>query len=235
MEKIVNLRELGGIITQQGMRIKPHKLFRSGNPSVANESDTQRLRQMKIDEVIDFRSEGEKKQEEHWFGKSFNWVAQPVFTGDLSGVLGHDLSRSLAVDTMCDIYRRFPTEFQKQFHYFLSQAEQGKTLLYHCTAGKDRTGFATLLLLSALGVSFEQILDDYLYSNHAVAGLKAQLSAFIASGIDEDALLAVLEVYPEYLDNALHVINKEYGGVERYLSKTLAVDVNAIRAHYLEE
>lgn len=234
MEKIVNLRELGGLITQQGMRIKANKLFRSGNPSVANEADTQILLNMNIDEVIDFRSEGEKKQAEQWFGKSFNWVAQPIFTGDLSGLLSHQLSRALAIDTMNDIYRRFPSEFQAQFRYFLAQAEQGKTLLYHCTAGKDRTGFATFLLLSALGVSIDQIVDDYLYSNQAVAGLKAQLADFTASGIDEDALLAVLEVYPEYLDNAIQVIDKEFGGVEHYLAKTLAIDIKAIRAHYLE-
>ena len=234
MKEIVNIRDLGGIITQNGLRVKSNKLFRSGNPSLANEVDAQKLAQMNINEVIDFRSEGEKRDSEHWFGNTFNWVAQPIFTGDLSAVLSHNLSRGLAIETMCDICRRFPTEFQHQFRYFLAQAEQGKTLLYHCTAGKDRTGFASFLLLSALGVSFEHILDDYLYSNLAVSALKEQLADFTASGISEDALQAILEVYPEYLDNALQVINSEFGGVEHYLEKTLAIDVKAIRMHYLE-
>lgn len=233
MEKIVNMRDLGGLINQQGQQIITNKLFRAGNPSVANEADRARLQQLTIEQFIDFRSDNEKRSSEQVFAKSFNWIAQPIFTGDLSGLLGEHLSKAKALEVMYDIYRRFPVEFQSQFHYLLKQAEQGKTLLYHCTAGKDRTGFASLLLLTALGVEFDKILEDYLYSNHAVAGLKAQMADFMDDNIDHEALNIILEVAPEYLDNSLQVINRSYGGVDKYLTNTLGIDVRAIRQHYL--
>lgn len=234
MENIVNMRTLGGLVNQQGMQIKFDKLFRSGNPSVASDSDCALLQQKAIDEIIDFRSEVEKQPSEQRFTQLFNCIAQPIFTGNLEGLLSHDLTREMASRAMCDIYQRFPMDFQPQFRYLLKQAEQGKTLLFHCTAGKDRTGFAALLLLSALGISFDIILQDYLLSNEAVKGLKNQLIGFADNRISEDAFQAILEVTPEYLDNALTVINKNSGSVERYLQHTLAIDTKAIRQHYLE-
>ncbi|UYZ84000.1 tyrosine-protein phosphatase [Entomomonas sp. E2T0] len=234
MENIVNMRELGGIVTQQGMQIKTNKLFRSGNPSLASEKDREYLQQLTLDEVIDFRSDNEKRNSEQVFAEYFNWVAQPIFTGDLSGFFGSGLTKKKAVRAMHDVYRRFPIEFQHQFRYLLKQAEQGKTMLYHCTAGKDRTGFASLLLLSALSVDFETILEDYLYSNKAVAGLKRQIADFMDNEIDNEALNAILGVSPEYLDHSLQMINKDYGGVDRYLTHTLDIDIKAIRDHYLE-
>lgn len=234
MEKIVNMRTLGGLVNQQGMQVKYNKLFRSGNPSVASDSDCAVLKQQAIDEIIDFRSDVEKKPSEQSFAQQFNWIAQPIFTGNLEGLLSHDLTREMASQAMCNIYQRFPIDFQPQFHYLLKQAESGKTLLFHCTAGKDRTGFAALLLLSALGVGFDIILQDYLFSNEAISGLKNQLVGFADNRISEEAFQAILEVTPEYLDNALVVINKNYGNVERYLQHTLATDIKAIRQHYLE-
>lgn len=234
MEKIVNLRTLGGLVNQQGMQVKFNKLFRSGNPSVASDSDCALLKQQGIETIIDFRSEAEKQPSEQYFAQQFNWIAQPIFTGNLEGLLRYDLTREIASKAMCDIYQRFPVDFQPQFRYLLKQAESGKTLLFHCTAGKDRTGFAALLLLSALGISFDIILQDYLLSNEAIIGLKKQLAGLADNRISEEAFQAILEVTPEYLDNALTVINKKDGSVERYLQHTLAIDIKAIRQHYLE-
>lgn len=235
MENIVNMRELGGIVTQQGMQIKTNKLFRAGNPSVASEKDREYLQQLALDEVIDFRSDNEKRNSEKVFAEYFNWVAQPIFTGDLSGFLGNSLTKNKAIQLMSSVYQRFPVEFQHQFRYLLKQAEQGKTILYHCTAGKDRTGFASLLLLSALDVNFDTILQDYLSSNEAIAGLKKQIADFMDNEIDDEAINAILGVSPEYLDNSLHMINKDFGGVDRYLTHTLGIDIKAIRYHYLED
>lgn len=234
MENIVNMRTLGGIVNQQGMQIKQDKLFRSGNPGLASEKDCLQLKQHAIDEVIDFRSQPEKRPMEYMFAQQFNWVIQPIFTGDLEGLLSRELTAAKAAKAMCEIYQRFPVEFQPQFHYLLKQAEQGKTILFHCTAGKDRTGFAALLLLSALGVDFEVILQDYLLSNKAISGLKAQMADFADQQISEEAFHALLEVTPEYLDNALRIIKSSYGRMDNYLLNTLGIDIDLIRHHYLE-
>ncbi|MFD1259615.1 tyrosine-protein phosphatase [Entomomonas asaccharolytica] len=234
VENIVNMRELGGIVTQQGMQIKTNKLFRAGNPSVASERDREYLQQLALDEIIDFRSDNEKRHSEQVFAEYFNWVAQPIFTGDLSGFFADGLTKQKAIQMMNGVYQRFPIAFQSQFRYLLKQAELGKTMLYHCTAGKDRTGFASLLLLSALDVDFDTILEDYLNSNNAIMGLKKQIADFIDSAIDDEALDAILGVSPEYLDHSLQMINKEFGGINSYLTDTLGIDIKAIRNHYLE-
>lgn len=236
MEKIINMRELGGLINQQGQMVRKGKLFRAGNPSVASIADTEQLKNLNLTEIIDFRSSVEKRVAEQVFAVQFNWVAQPIFTGDITALLSSSLSKVQAVSYMCDIYKRFVRDFQQQFHYLLKQAEQGKILLYHCTAGKDRTGFASFLLLNALGVADDFIMADYLLSNQAVAALKYQLVDFIASDlINADALNAILEVDIGYLESAIAIINKEHGNVQSYLKNTLAVDIKAIRHHYLED
>lgn len=235
MENIVNMRELGGIVTQHGSLIKSNKLFRAGNPSVASESDREYLQQLALNEIIDFRSDNEKRSSEQAFAAYFNWVAQPIFTGDLSGFFSSGLTKTKAIQLMSTVYQRFPVDFQHQFRYLLKQAEQGKTILYHCTAGKDRTGFASLLLLSALDVDFDTILKDYLNSNMAVAGLRKQIVEFMNNEVDDEVINAILGVLPEYLDNSIQMINKNFGGIDKYLKHTLTIDVTAIRHHYLED
>lgn len=234
MEKIINMRDLGGIVTQTGEKIKENMLFRAGNPSVASGADCKKLQQLDIEEIIDFRSNEEKRASEQAFAKQFNWIAQPVVVGSMVNLLGSHLTKEMAYQTMCSVYKRFPVEFQAQYHYLLKQAEQGKTMLYHCTAGKDRTGFGTLLLLSALGVDNDTIMEDYLLSNQAVEGLKQQIAGFMQDdSLDPEALNAILEVYPEYLEHSLQIINSEFGGIEKYLKQTLEIDINNIRKHYL--
>lgn len=235
MEKIINMREFGGLINQQGQAIRKGKLFRSGNPSVASTADIEQLKKLNLSEIIDFRSLAEKRATEPHFAAQFKWIAQPIFTGDLSELLSSSLDRAKAVSHMRDIYKKFVIGFQQQFHYLLKQAEQGKTLLYHCTAGKDRTGFASYLLLSALGVADELIMKDYLLSNQSMDELRHQLDDFIADGsVDDDALKAILEVNISYLESAIVIINQQYGGVESYLKHTLGIDIKALRSHYLE-
>lgn len=236
MEKIINIRDLGGLVNIQGQRICTGKLFRSANPSVGTINDYVQLQKLKLKEVIDFRSEQEKSHNEQRFAQQFNWVAKPIFTGNLIELIDNQLDRKKAKFIMCEIYRRFPIDFKKQFRYLLKLAEQGQIFLYHCTAGKDRTGFATFLLLSALGVDKEIIMKDYLLSNKAVALLKQQLAEFSKQVVlDAETWDALLSVNPDYLESSIAIINEQYGGISRYLTDVLAIDVRSIRQHYLED
>lgn len=235
MEQIVNMRDLGGLINQAGLQIKPNMLFRSGNPAKASENDCEKLTELKLQQLIDFRCPSEKHESEHAFATRFNWVAQPISVGNMVELLNDKFTKDTAYQAMCSLYRRLPVEFQTQYKYLLSQAELGQCLLYHCTAGKDRTGFASLLLLSALGVDYDAIMTDYLASNQAMAGLKKQVVTMQQSlALDADALDILLGVQAVYLENSMDVINKQFGGVDRYLTHTLAVDVDRIKSHYLQ-
>ena len=111
-------------------------------------------------------------------------------------------------------------------------------VLFHCTAGKDRTGWAAVLLLTILGVPHERILRDYLASNENVLQkYQPMIARSVANGADEAILNAIFGVRAEYLKAALHEVKKQAGNLSIYIEKTLGVDERCqrlIRAHLLD-
>jgi len=135
---------------------------------------------------------------------------------------------------MLGVYRDFPVLYRDVFREFMRNAQAGKTLLYHCTAGKDRTGFASLLLLSALGVGQDDILANYLESNQRNAAFNTQaLERMTQLGIRPEVMMPLLEVRASYLDASMQAIEGAYGDMARYLSDGLEVDVEGLRRYYL--
>lgn len=238
-EQVQNIRDLGGKITSDGRRIQTGRLLRSANPGLATAADITRLQRFNIDVVIDFRTEGEKKLSETPFAEVFNWVADPIMVGNLSqrsDLLA--LKNGTAEDSrafMIALYRDFPLQYQGQYRRFLQQAEKNRNILYHCTAGKDRTGFASLLLLSALGIDHADIIADYLESNRTNTAGNAQLLEQVNKlGLSAEVMVPLLSVEAAYLDAAQQVIDDDHGGMQHYLEIVLGIDAALIRENYLE-
>ncbi|WP_246173991.1 tyrosine-protein phosphatase [Paraburkholderia hayleyella] len=237
-ERIGNLRDLGGLSAVDGQTIQKGRLFRSANPGLASPADIARLQTFGLDVVVDFRTPEERSADEAPFAAAFVWLLEPVLGGNLSPVqLLPILKHSTPQDTeamMTGFYRELPVAYQAQFKALLTLGEQNRTLLYHCTAGKDRTGFATALLLSALGVAREAIFEDYLKSNRSNAATDSVMGERVAAaGLDPAVVQRLLSVQADYLQAALDVIDAQYGGIERYLRDTLQADVAALRRNYL--
>ncbi len=240
LETIPNARDLGGLAGLSGRRVRSGKLYRSANPALASAADLDRLHSLDLDIVVDFRSPGEKSPAEAAFGERFHWLAVPVLEGSMAmDVLVPRLRASTPTqmhDFMLDVYRDFPVRYREAFGAFLRHAEAGRTVFYHCTAGKDRTGFASLLLLSALGVSQDEIVANYLESNHWNRRLNEDVMARVAPiGVDADVITPLLEVRPEYLEASMDAIAQAYGSVEQFLADDLRIDVGQLRGHYLED
>jgi protein-tyrosine phosphatase len=109
-------------------------------------------------------------------------------------------------------------------------AAEGAPVLVHCTAGKDRTGWATTLLLLAAGVDDAQVRTEYLAVNPAVRRAFAPiLERYVASGGAAEVLAPMLEVRPEYLAAALEQVELEYGGFPGYLRDGLGLDDDEVR------
>ena len=130
-------------------------------------------------------------------------------------------------------YRRF-------FELLLANEREDEALLYHCTAGKDRVGTGTILLLSALGVPRDDIVEDYLYTNECLAPRTERFERQVrAAGLPEDKVQALLEmnsVRPEYIEGIFRTIDEQYGGMDRYLREQMGLDAAAgerLRALYL--
>ncbi|MFC6965509.1 tyrosine-protein phosphatase, partial [Paraburkholderia dipogonis] len=238
LERIQNTRDLSGIETRDHRRITPHRLYRSGNPTSASPADIEKLKSMHLDAIVDFRAASEKKPTEQSFTEQFPYQPDPVLAGNLApDAIIPMLKRSTPEDThdfMISLYKQFPEKYQPQFTRFLKLAEDNRTILYHCTAGKDRTGFATVLLLSALGVDRATTIANYLESNRYNAAANAQATVQLQKiGVAPDVLAPLLAVDPDYIGAAMQVIDQQYGGMQRYLVDVLHINVDKIRANYL--
>ncbi len=234
-----NFRDLGGIITSDGMSVKWGKIYRSGELNQLTDGDKQYMASMKIDKLIDFRFEEEINKAPDNIPDGIDVVNLPVKDSLFSRtVLTSWLlsSNKEGFDTLLiHANRVFVTEFQNEFSEFLKSLESGPSLLFHCTHGKDRTGFATALFLSALGVDREKIIENYLESNTYLDTIIEQTIAYVNSlGLNGELLRPTLEVKREYLENAFSIIDSQYGGMDKYLRNTLGVDVDRLKAMYLE-
>lgn len=238
-QQVQNIRDLGGKVASDGRRIQTGRLLRSANPGLATATDIAQLQRFNLDVVIDFRTDGEKKSAETPFADMFNWIADPIMVGNLSqlSVLSA-LQNGTADDSrafMIAFYRDFPLQYQAQYRRFLQLAEKNHNILYHCTAGKDRTGFASLLLLSALGIAHHDIVADYLESNQSNNVGNVQLQEQVKKlQLPVEVMAPLLSVEAAYLDAAQQVIDDDHGGMQHYLEKVLGIDVMRIRDNYLE-
>lgn len=131
--------------------------------------------------------------------------------------------------------------YGKMFQELLTLPE-GRSLLFHCTQGKDRTGCAAVLILSALGVDENTIMDDFLLTNTFNAELieseRKMLTEQGYSGEELDRLMKAMdEVDPQYMTNALDWMKKNYGSVTGYITQELGItdeQLEELRAKFLE-
>ncbi|MBT2471610.1 tyrosine-protein phosphatase [Streptomyces sp. ISL-66] len=139
------------------------------------------------------------------------------------------------------VYRSLVSSGSAQAAYLQLLTEladpQAGPLLFHCTAGKDRTGWGATVVLSLLGADDETLMSEYLSVNPAVRiAFAPMIEGFTAAGGDPDLALALIGVYPSYLKAALDEVNTRYGSMEKYVREGLGVrdeTVEALRARLI--
>lgn len=176
LEASPNFRELGGIETADGKILKDHLIYRSGSFSNLPEEDKEKLAKTGITTVIDFRSDYEIKREPDDIPASLDaeWINSPIGNIDpksmqqfMKALTGPSFSTDQVDSLMIAANKGFVdniTDFKPLFDHLL---EKDEVVLFHCSAGKDRTGFASSLLLYTLGADWDTIMADYLRSNEA--------------------------------------------------------------------
>ena len=132
--------------------------------------------------------------------------------------------------------------YRKFFDVLLKNTVDGESVIFHCTAGKDRTGFGALLALSALGVPFSTIKKDYLLTNITTKDfIDSMIEHARQNGRNETVLQSIRDIQSvraEYLDHAVKVLNDEYGSINDYLRdvmKLSSADIMELRDIYLED
>lgn len=250
-EGCANFRELGGYLGDGGRRVRYGVFYRA--PALANLStpaDRARFAALGVKKVFDFRSETERRLAPDPEFPGVANVAANALTAEDGGEQDFDLEKlarteeglRMLTEGVHKSYARMPFH-NAAYRALFAAVRAGETpLLFHCTAGKDRTGVAAALLLRALGVSREDIIADYLLTNeYRAVGQASFLERLIQLGAPEEnaAWLAqhATGVRRESIECALDAIDARYPSFEAYLAAELdtgAAALAGIRARYLE-
>ena len=250
LEGAYNFRDLGGYQTSDGKKVRKGLLYRSENLASLTDRDYAQLAALRIKVLCDFRGADEKKrQPTNWRGSAIEEFPQPIDAQSGSSPLMAKLMQGAPAAElkaiMTSLYGEFASRNVPQYSRLLRRiADGGVPVLYHCTAGKDRTGVFTALLLTTLGVPRETVMQDYLLTNQyvmtpqAIEKMTATMKGMgMNAPADPGALRPVIGVEPEYLEAVFASIEKEYGSFEAFREKALglsAADVAKMKRMLLE-
>jgi protein-tyrosine phosphatase len=240
-----NFRDLGGYLTNDGRRVKWGKLFRSGSMAGLTPADYDSLSRLSIKTVCDLRTRQEVEAEPNRWCQVANigyWAREHRATfGELRKLMTSGLSTpEMARSAMIQGYRRLPFEQAPAHQALFSRLAAGEVpLVFNCAAGKDRAGTAAALILSALGVPREIVIEDYVLTDRVV-----DLESIFMATAHKSALMnapgvvaAVLRSDPSYLHAALDAVEEKHGTVAGYLRDALGITEEAsstIRQSLLE-
>jgi protein-tyrosine phosphatase len=231
-----NFRDLGGHPAADGRRVRHGRVFRCGALAELDAGDAGRLQALGLRCVIDFRSNEERAREPAL------WPAAPEtrrieWDYELDRAAYSGLLREATPDELDELmrgfYRRMPSEFAHCYReLFAALLDAHVPLAFHCAAGKDRTGIAAALFLSALGVPRDRVYDEYLLSNAQL--MHARLRP---PGMPHSVFNLVARVDRSWLEAAFDAIEAEAGSIDGFLEQRIGVDTRAIerlRTLYLE-
>lgn len=234
-----NFRTLGGLLTRDGRRLRTHFLMRSDRLAHLTPEGWEQLAGTGLTTICDLRSAVECAEHPNRVPAilGIEEVACEV-DNDLRGnrtlreMLIAQPSAAGGEALMIEIYKRLPQQMAPALGRIADRLlGGGAPLLIHCTAGKDRTGFAVAMLLHALGVSQDDIERDYLASSgwlHARFHRESMTTGWLAKTVPADALDGVCEallgVRTAYLRASYDAITRDFGSVERYFDVAVGFD-----------
>jgi len=198
-------------------------LFRSDHLGALDADEAGQIRALGIRRVLDFRGEQERTAAVCAVPevKVHSLAVEPTIVQVLAELTqaGQALTEADVVVHMQDTYRGFVRTGTPRFAQFFSLLlESGEPTVFHCTAGKDRTGFAAALLLHALGATPEEVMRDYLVTNE-----RLKPPSFVWRGLEPEVARVLWGVRPEFLQAAFEAIAQDYGGIDGYLRDGLRV------------
>ena len=257
-KKVPNLRDLGGMKGADGKQIREGRLIRSAQLYNATKKDLALLETLHIRKIFDFRNAQKAKEKPDPSLPGCEYTNLSIL--DKSSAVSWEANRTdpapkepkeakgapkSGVEQVCEVYRDFIRKpaSREQYSRFLRgilDTEDG-AVLWHCTLGKDRCGWGAVLVEAVLGVSREDIIADYLYSNvclkHEIAGMMPILKKLLVKMHMTNAGTAVVEAREEYLAAAFDEAEKLYGSMDAFLEKGLGIDETMreqLRARYLK-
>ena len=246
MDGAHNTRELGGYKTADGLSVKWGMLFRSDKLSDISKTDQAYLQNLGIKKIIDFRSKEEKAEDPDIIPKGISYIEMPI---SVDGAMRSKIEAVLKGETnkevksfLIDANKEFVSDYVEVYENFLrGLIDDEGPILFHCTAGKDRAGFAAAITLIALGVSKEDVIKDYMKTNQftkkRIEEIIKQIELMTLYQTDAEILRPLLGVEREYIETAFHTAEEEYGSLENFIKNGLNMsdeDIKKLRNKFLE-
>lgn len=233
-----NFRDLGGYAGQGGRTVRWRQLFRSDHLADLTPEDLRTIDRLGVARVFDFRGKTERLTQACVIPDAVvhSLAIEPTVVQGLKALIdaGELVTVDNTVGLMQQTYRDFVLDNSPRFAQFFGHLlADDAPLVFHCTAGKDRTGFAAALLLEALGVPRDIILQDYLLTNDFY-----QIPTANPADLPPEVMNVLWRVQANFLDAAFEVVEADFGSVPRYLKEALGLDAQAqerLVALYLQD
>ncbi|WP_333663540.1 tyrosine-protein phosphatase [Chishuiella changwenlii] len=245
LKKVYNLRDLGGIENQDNKKLKTGKIYRSSNLEKLKSSSFKDLEKLGIKQVIDLRTLQEIEDKPDHLPSDVEYTNLRAFedkgdqlTEARKLVLKGKVNAEDAEKRMLDFYVEYVTEKPeviKQIIHEILDAEQ--PVLFHCTAGKDRTGIVSALLMKILNFDDETIFQTYLQSNNQREKIiKKRLKLannlhFLYPKMDIGVLEKLSWIERSYLQKSFDTIDEKYGSMDNYIREVLGISDEARRSY----
>ena len=233
-----NFRDLGGYAGQGGRTVRWRQLFRSDHLADLTPEDLRTIDRLGVARVFDFRGKTERLAQACVIPDAVvhSLAIEPTVVQGLKALIdaGELVTVDNTVGLMQQTYRDFVLDNSPRFAQFFGHLlADDAPLVFHCTAGKDRTGFAAALLLEALGVPRDIILQDYLLTNDFY-----QIPTANPADLPPEVMNVLWRVQANFLEAAFEVVEADFGSVPRYLKEALGLDAQAqerLVALYLQD
>ena len=243
LQGTVNFRDAGGYKTTNGKQVKWGKMYRSGSLNKLTNADIEILSKLKLAKDIDFRGPYEIKTAPDRMPNHVAYINLPAGSEKIGDSLYlKTLLQSMKKDEgILEMYQNltpFKDRYAPLFKELLALPADS-ALLFHCSAGKDRTGIAAALILSALGVDKKTIIEDYLSTNYYrrnenVMAIKGMVAMY---KLDEEVAKNLMAAKESYIQATFNSIENQYGSIENFLIKGIGLskkDIKQLRKKFLE-
>jgi protein-tyrosine phosphatase len=234
-----NFRDVGGHVAADGRTVRWGRVFRAGVLSYFTPADGERLASLGVRAICDLRRVDERTREPTRWPTADVAILDWADGGNAPSVTGRLAPRQRNAESMrtamLAMYRDLPRWMVPRLQgLFECIAAERTPVVVHCSAGKDRTGFAVAVLLAMLGVDRDSIMQDYLYTNEVGSFEEfARRRRGVALGVaddrhpllhmPDDVRRVLLLADADYLQAAMQRIDSDYGGVDSYLEQAVGI------------
>lgn len=234
LQGAANFRDMGGYTTTDGHHVKWGEIYRSADISRLTDADLDVLKARRITYDVDLRGHQESAKAPDHINPNTDYILCAAGSDGLN-----DWMKSIAHikgnggdSLMVDYYSKTDSLAARYKPFFdkLLGLPADQSLVFHCTAGKDRTGIGAALLLYSLGVPYDTIMQDYVATNYyRIAENERAINGMVQMmHIDKDVATDMLQAKKQYLDATFAAINKNYGSVDKFLRTQIGLDDNKI-------